>query len=224
MKTIQPRQQAWFGYLNQTRFSTHWGTWTDIHFRRTDFLDRASQNLYRVGLTYYVADQVRLTAGYAYIQSFLPTGTIRPEHRPWQQIWWAGRVGRINATQWIRLEQRFNRRIQGDQLRDGYTFNWRFRYNLLVQMPLWGTPVVRPGVPNVVVQNELFVNAGKEITYNVFDQNRLFAGLSYPVNKHLLAQVGYMNQYVQLPAGNTFNNNHTLRLFIFHNLDFRKQP
>ncbi|GAB3498683.1 hypothetical protein GCM10027341_20690 [Spirosoma knui] len=176
-KLVLEQEQAWLGYFNQTRFNTHWGIWTDIRHRRTDFLDRLNQNLFRAGLTYYVVDNLRLTAGYAYAGSALsPSGTIRPERRPWQQVWWAGR---FNLLQWIRAGQRFNHRVQGDQLADGYSFNWRFRYNFMLQIPFNGE-TIQPGIPNFVIQNEFFINAGKQITYNYFDQNRFFVGLSYP--------------------------------------------
>ncbi len=222
VKTVHQQEQVWVGYLSQTRFSTHWGLWADVHLRRTDFLSRPGQTLLRVGLTYYLADNVRLTAGHAYAASYLsPSGIVRPEHRPWQQVWWSSRSGPLHLTQWIRAEQRFNHRIKGDQLADGYGFNWRLRYNFMLQIPLKGE-TIRPGVPNFVVQNEVFVNFGRQITYNYFDQNRFFVGLAYPFNKSLTAQLGYMNLFQQQPTGNTFVNNHVARLFVFHTLDFRQ--
>jgi hypothetical protein len=225
VRTVAQQQNAWLGYFNQTRLSNRWGLWLDLNSRRfgPDYVNRWTLNMVRVGATYYLADNVRLTAGYSYISSYLyPSGIVRPEHRPWQQIWWSNRTSRFNTTHWIRAEQRFNRRIQGDQLADGYGFTWRFRYMLLVQVPLWGGPAVRPGVLNAVVQDEAFINASKQIVYNTFDQNRFFAGLSYPINKHLLVQAGYMNQFVQQPGGAYVSNN-TLRLFLFHTLDLRKE-
>jgi hypothetical protein len=224
IKTVQQQEQAWLGYTNQTRLSTKWGIWGEVHLRRTDFLARWNQTLYRAGLTYYVADNVRLTAGYAYIGAYLaPSGIVRPEHRPWQQVWWTSRSGRLNLTQWVRSEQRFNHRVMGDQLANGYGFNWRLRYNIMLQIPLKGE-AMQPGVPNFVVQNETFVNLGKQITYNYFDQNRFFVGLSYPFSKSFTAQAGYMNLFQQQATGNVFANNHVARLFLFHNLDLRKQP
>lgn len=224
IKSVQKQEQAWLGYTNQTRLSTKWGIWGEVHLRRTDFLARWNQTLYRGGLTYYVADNVRLTAGYAYIGSYLaPSGIVRPEHRPWQQIWWTSRFGRLNLTQWFRTEQRFNHRVMGDQLADGYGFNWRIRYNIMVQVPFKGE-AIQPGVPNFVVQNETFVNLGKQITYNYFDQNRFFVGLSYPFSKSFTAQAGYMNLFQQQATGNVFANNHAARLFLFHTLDLRRQP
>lgn len=221
-KRVITHQQGWLGYFNQTRFSQHWGLWADVHHRRTDFLDRQSLNVFRAGLTYYLADNLRLTAGYAYAGSHLsPSGLIRSEHRPWQQIWWTSRSGRLNLLQWVRAEQRFNQRVRGDQLADGYGFNWRLRYNFMLQIPFKGE-TIQPGIPNFVVQSEVFVNAGKQITYNYFDQNRFFVGLAYPFRKNLTAQVGYMNQFIQQPVGNAFTSNRTLRLFVFHTLDYRK--
>lgn len=223
-KTVVNQQQAWFGYLNQTRFSDQWGLWAELHLRRTDFLDRWNQHLVRAGLTYFLADNVRLTAGYAYIGSYLyPSGIVRPEHRPWQQIWWTGRSGRLNLLQWLRTEQRFNHQIKGDQLDTGYGFNWRIRYNIMLQIPFKGQ-TIQPGVPNIVIQNEAFVNFGKQITYNYFDQNRFFVGMSYPFSRSLMAQAGYMNLFQQQASGNVFTNNHVARLFLFHTVDLRKQP
>ena len=224
VKIVQKQEQAWLGYFNQTRFSTHWGMWADVHLRRTDFLGRWNQNLVRAGLTYYLTDNVRLTAGYAYAGSYLsPSGIIRPDHRPWQQVWWSGRTKRLNLVQWIRAEERFNHRVRGDQLADGYGFNWRIRYNFLLQIPLKGE-TIQPGVPNFVLQNEAFINLGKQITHNYFDQNRFFVGLSYPFSKSLTVQAGYTNLFQQQTSGNAFVNNHVARLFLFHTLDFRRRP
>ncbi len=223
-KIVRKQEQAWLGYFNQTRLNARWGMWADAHLRRTDFLDRWSQHVVRAGLTYYLADNVRLTAGYACAGSYLsPSGIIRPEHRPWQQVWWSGHTKRLNLVQWIRAEERFNRRVRGDQLADGYGFNWRLRYNFLLQIPLKGE-TIRPGVPNFVLQNEAFINLGKQITYNYFDQNRFFVGVSYPFSKSLTVQAGYMNLFQQQASGSTFVNNHVARLFLFHTLDFRRQP
>jgi hypothetical protein len=66
------------------------------------------------------------------------------------------------------------------------------------------------------------VNFGKNIVYNHFDQNRFFAGLAYQINPYAQLQGGYMNLYQQLPVGNQFRNQHTIRIFYFHNFDLRK--
>ncbi|MGV3588521.1 MAG: DUF2490 domain-containing protein [Adhaeribacter sp.] len=224
-KQVTDREQAWLGYFNQTRLSDKFSLWLDVHARRNDFLDRWAQTIVRPGLTYHISDHTRFTAGYAYVSSWPASETektIRPEHRPWQQINWSGRSRKLQTNQWVRLEERFNRNIANDKLQDGYHFNFRARYMIALMVPLKGD-VIEQGVPFLVLNDEVHVNFGKEILYNYFDQNRLFAGIGYPFAKNLNAQLGYMQVFQQLPAGNRFFKTHALRLFVFHTLDFRKK-
>ncbi|MRS61260.1 DUF2490 domain-containing protein [Larkinella terrae] len=229
VKQIRTQQQAWLGYFNQTRLSNRWGIWMDLHARRTDdFLDRWSTLIVRPGLTYYVSDQVRLTVGYAHARLYpaLPPANgadplVRSEHRLWQQINWLGHFKRLHLNQWIRAEERYIRKTAGNALADEYGFNYRFRYMITVQVPFKGD-APKPGVPNFVIQDEIHVNAGKQIIYNYFDQNRFFVGFSYPFTKSFSAQVGYMNLFQQQASGNNFVNNHAVRLFLFHNLNLTK--
>lgn len=223
-KQIANHRAVWFGYFNQSRLSDKWGIWLDVHARRTQFLDRWATQLIRPGITYYVNDHFRITAGYAYARSFPAPGlhTVRPENRLWQQVLWTTRNKRLHTQQWIRIEERFNRKISQDKLQNGSDFNFRFRYLLNLMVPINRT-YIEPNTVFFAFNNEIHINAGKQITYNLFDQNRLFVGMGYQFTKGLNLQVGYMNQFQQLPSGNHFNSNHVLRIFAFHNLDLRKK-
>ncbi|WP_439559266.1 DUF2490 domain-containing protein [Dyadobacter sp.] len=223
-KQVNTHSGVWLGYFNQSRLTDKWGIWLDLHARRTDFLDRWATQIIRPGITYYANDHLRFTVGYAYARSYPAAGlqTVRPENRLWQQVLWTSRQKRLQTQQWIRVEERFNRKIANDQLQDGYNFNFRFRYLLNLMVPL-NRDFIEPNTLFFAFNDEVHINAGKEITYNVFDQNRLFFGLGYQFTKGLNVQVGYMNQFQQLPAGNRFNSNNVLRIFAFHNLDFRQK-
>lgn len=221
-KQVNTQSGVWLGYFNQTRISDKWGIWLDVHARRTDFLERWSTQIVRPGITYYINEHLRFTTGYAYARSFPPAGlhTVRPENRLWQQVLWTSRSKRFQTQQWIRIEERFNRKIVNDRLQEGSNFNFRFRYLLNLMVPL-NRDFIEPNTLFFAFNDEIHINAGKQITQNVFDQNRLFVGLGYQFTKGLNLQVGYMNQFQQLPSGNHFNSNHILRIFAFHNLDFR---
>ncbi|GAB3828334.1 DUF2490 domain-containing protein [Hymenobacter jeollabukensis] len=216
-------QQTWLGVFNQTRFSQHWGTWTDLHLRLHDhFVQAKFQTVTRLGLTYYLTDDVRLTGGYAYVHHF-PDGarTIgQAEHRPWQQVQWFSRFPQARLMQWVRLEERFRRHIVGNERTAEFDFNWRTRYNLALFLPLTRRRF-EPGSWQVLLNNELMVNFGKEVRYNYFDQNRAFAGVVFQVSRQAQLQAGYMHLFQQLPAGSTYRNQHTIRVFYFHNLNFR---
>lgn len=226
VKQTESEEQIWLGYFNQARFSKRWGIWTDVALRtKENFVDRYSQAFIRPGLTYYLTDDVKLTLGYTYAWHFPGDNhknVTMPEHRPWQQIQWHTKYPKVKLMQWFRLEERFRRNIKNDdELAGGYNFNWRIRYNILAQFPLSKKRFATNTV-SLVTANEVFVNFGKRIVYNYFDQNRFFAGFHYHLNKHDNLQFGYMNVFQQLAAGNRYRNVNTLRLFYFHNLDLRK--
>ena len=226
-KQTESVQQVWLGYFNQTRFSSKWGLWTDLHLRtKEDFFNDLSQSIVRVGLTYYLQDDVKLTAGYAWVNHFPAEGhenISQPEHRPWQQIQWHTRYPKLRLMQWFRLEERWRRKIlNDDELADGYNFNFRVRYNFFSQFPL-NKKRFQPKTLSFVVNNEVHINFGKQIVNNYFDQNRFFLGFAYHVNKHDNVQFGYMNVFQQLASGNHYRSIHVARVFYFHNLDLRKE-
>lgn len=224
-KTIHHREQAWIGYFNQTRLTDKFGFWLDVHYRQTDhFIDRPFQFLFRPAATWFIKDNLRFNLGYAYVNHFPAKGlnTSRPEHRIWQQIWWSQKYSGLNTLQWLRLEERYNRKIANDVLQDGYTFTYRLRYNLAFFIPLKGKALVAK-TPFIAVVNEVFLNFGKRVTYNTFDQNRFFVGFGYQFTSQLNAQLGYMNVFQQNASGNDYFSTDAIRLSVFHNLDLRNK-
>ncbi len=157
--------QVWLGYFNQTRFSNKWGLWTDLHLRtKEDFFTNFSQSILRVGLTYYLNDATKLTAGYAYVSIYPGDNhkdVTQPEHRSWQQIQWHNKYSKVRTMQWFRLEERFRRKILSpSELASGYSFNYRIRYNFFLQVPL-SKNKFQPNSFSFVVNDELHVNFGK---------------------------------------------------------------
>ena len=224
-KQTQVRDQTWLGYFNQTRFTTQSGLWVDLHYRLTgNFVDERSVNIARVAYIYYISDQVRLMAGYAYAKHFSHGSSApdMPEHRPWQQIQWLDKKNGFNLMQWLRIEERYRRKISDGVLTDDYNFNWRVRYNFSLTLPLKGKQVTAK-TPFLFFNDEIHINAGKNIVNNYFDQNRLFLGFGYQFTSHINAHIGYMNVFQQLPAGNQYVNINAIRLFVFHNLDLRNK-
>ena len=220
-------QQVWLAYFNQTRFSDKWGVWGDFQLRtKEDFFTDLSVGIARVGLTYYLNDNTKLTAGYAYI-NFFPSdnhpNTSQPEHRPWQQVQWHTKYSRVRLMQYFRLEERFRRKIDSNgELGEGHNFNYRMRYNFFFTAPIGKKPFA-PGTFAWILNDEVHINFGKEIVYNTFDQNRFFAGFSYQVNPHDNIQFGYLNVYQQLSSGSSYRSIHAARVAYLHNLDLRKK-
>lgn len=223
-KQVNHLQQVWVAHFSQTRLSTKWGIWTDLHARtKDDFFNNYSISIIRFGLTHYLNDNTKLTAGYAYVSAYpadARTVTV-PEHRPWQQLQWHTPYNKLRTMQWIRLEERYRRKLLNDStLGNGYSFNFKLRYNFFLQIPLSAKGIV-PGTTSLIFNDELHINFGKEIVNNYFDQNRFFAGLSYQLTKQANIQFGYMNVFQQLAAGNRYNNIQAARVFYIQNIDLR---
>lgn len=224
-KDIEDREQLWVGYFNQTRLSTKFGLWADVHYRMTgNFVDRPFQFLFRPAVTYFVKDNLRINVGYALVSHFPGKGlnTTRYEHRPWQQIWWNQKYPGLTTLQSLRLEQRFNEKVVADVKQDGYNYNFRVRYNFSFFIPLTGKEI-KAKTPFAALTNEVFLNFGERVVYNTFDQNRLFAGIGYQFTSHLNAQLGYMNVYQQEASGSNYYSTHAIRLFVFHTIDLRNE-
>ena len=226
-KSTEHFNRIWLGYFNQTRFSNQWGLWTDLQLRtKENFVDNLSQSIVRVGLTYYVADATKLTLGYAYVNDF-PADNHKnisvPEHRPWQQVQWHTKYGKNRMMQWIRLEERFRHKVLNDnELANGYNFNFRLRYNLWYEVPLIKDGAL-PRSLSFIANDEVHINFGSQVVYNYFDQNRFFLGLKYQTSPHSNLQLGYMNVFQQLSAGNKYRSVDALRVFFFQNIDLRKK-
>ncbi len=222
-KQTEYTEQAWFGYLNQTRLTNRSGIWLDLHFRLNDhFVKEPAIAMARLGYIFYVNDQNRLAAGYAYITQYSNSNGLPnvPEHRLWQQFQWFEKKKWLSIMQYVRLEERFRRKVEEGELVDEYTYTSRVRYAMAFTIPLKGEPGA-PKTPFVFINNELMINFGSEIVNNYFDQNRFFVGLGYQFTKNLNASVGYLNVFQQLPAASTFRHVDGIRLFVFHNLDLR---
>src|SRR5687768_8119228 len=70
-KQIERLEQVWTGYFNQARFSKRWGAWLDVQLRTKDnFFTELSTLIIRPGITYYISDATKLTAGYGYINHY----------------------------------------------------------------------------------------------------------------------------------------------------------
>lgn len=221
-KNTDHREQAWLGYFNQTRFTKHSGLWVDLHFRMTgDFINEPATNITRFGYVYYISDQVRVSAGHAFVRSYSKTNPDFTEQRPWQQIQWFEKKNGLSLMQIFRVEERYRPIISAGEVTDDYNFNWRFRYNFAMTIPLKGKSVVAK-TPFLFLNDEVHVNAGKHIGNNIFDQNRLFIGLGYQFTSKINAHLGYLNVFQQLPGDRNFVSIDAVRLFVFHNIDLRK--
>lgn len=73
---------------------------------------------------------------------------------------------------------------------------------------------------SVALYDEIFVNFGKNVAANTFDQNRAYAALVYTLPKKSRLEIGFMEQSLQQRNGRVIENNHTLMVSIFSAMPF----
>lgn len=220
---------AWFMYFGNHKISKRFGIHAEVQVRRHDVVSDWQQLLLRTGIDFYTA-QVRFTAGYAFIETYpygdYPVKNVFPEHRIWQQALINNPIGKIKLSHRYRLEQRFIGNSATGEFKNGRYEN-RIRYMARLNIPLQGA--LEPKKLYLSIYDEVFVNFGKEVAYNLFDQNRAYAALGYHLGKIGKVEIGYLYQIIQQrnllsnPTQSVIENNHTLQVALISDLPFYKE-
>lgn len=233
-KDIDTQALSWWCYFGTFRLTDKTSVWTELQLRRSDFVNEWQQVLPRVGINYHYRSNIIFTVGYAYLWTYpygkqpIPLEEPRFEHRPWQQMVLLQDAGRVTFQHRYRLEQRFLQNWSEPDpvtalrtIVDGFELQNRMRYRFLVNMPITKDAAGRQKL-FATAYNEIFVNFGDNIGFNLFDQNRLGATIGYQFTRDFNLQTGYMNQAIQKADGRQVENNHTLTVFLTFNVDMRR--
>lgn len=229
---------AWIFYTGNHKLTEKWGLHTEYQFRRSEFLKKWQQSQIRIGLDYSISKAAMVSGGYSFIDTW-PYGDFAEEatpkynhyrfveHRAWEQFITKQQLGRFYTQNRFRLEQRWIEHkakdlTTGDYLRDEFQYKNRARYRFMVQIPLNHKEMTDKTL-FIQWSDEVFVNFGKGVRDNIFDQNRFYLALGYRFNHHFNLQFGYMNQFIEKSDGGHKENNHTMQFAITYNLDFTKK-
>jgi len=223
-KNIDHQSILWTRYYNQLLINNSWSIHTE--FDNRVFLKPIEQNLYvfRIQGRYKFNDHLEAGIGYAYfsVSTQVPEITTDfevPEYRGQQDITWKQKVGNVTLNQRFQSEQRFVHNANNVGLTDGTTFFWRFRYRLQADYTFWKK---KNHFLKAVINDEIMFNAGKNIIYNTFDQNRIYGALQVGFNNNLAIELGYLNSFQQRVNGVDYFNRNIIRLSIFHKINLKK--
>lgn len=199
--------------------------------RRSDLGHSNQQHLFRTGINYHLLPNAFVTLGYAAVETVpygdFPVKSKFLEHRIYEQFQYSTNLENIEAVSRFRLEQRFLYLpvLQSDSTykqSSTSTFTERFRYFQRFSLPLYGRKIVDKSF-FLTFYNELFINIGKKVQMNLFDQNRAFIGLGYKIPKLGRLECGYMNQLLFKSDGIKVENNRTFLVSLNTNLDLKKK-
>ncbi|MFD2244615.1 DUF2490 domain-containing protein [Pontibacter ruber] len=217
-KQVTYQRIGWVRYSNRLQLSERVAFVAEVDNRV--FLSEFREQTFslRSAVRYTFHPQIDATLGFTYAQQYPQnpeSDLVVPELRPQQDITLKQEIGKVKLNHQYRLEERFIRKTIEDELASGYRFNFRFRYRLQGEVPLWHgeTQEVK-----LVVSDEVMLNAGKSIEYNTFDQNRLYGGVQWEVSPALALELGYMKWHQQRPSGSNYFNRDVARLSVSHKL------
>ncbi|GGX24402.1 DUF2490 domain-containing protein [Aquimarina muelleri] len=197
----------WLMYFGTNKINEKFSIHTEIQYRNHTIAPiNIDQLLLRTGLNYHFDKNAFATVGYAYISNHLYDSDRKSpeveEHRIWQQFITTNNLWRLKFEHRYRIEERF---IENE-------FNTRFRYRLMVFLPI-NKPKIEEGTLFLGVYDEIFINGKEEL----FDRNRLYGGLGYQFSENLNLQAGILYQRLR-NTGKTF-----LQFGVVFNTDFRKK-
>ena len=175
----------WWIYLGDKTINSKFNWHNEVQYRNYNFIGDTEQLLLRTVIGYNLSPRNNnLLLGYGFIQSEpYQEGTDRKlridEHRIYQQFIHKQLLSGISLQHRFRFEQRF---IEQD-------FKMRFRYFVAMNMPLTNKELIDQTL-YISAYNEVFLNTSE----NLFDRNRIYAGIGYKFTKHLRSEIGLMNQ------------------------------
>lgn len=221
-KTVEHEPALWMGYYTKFRVGAKSFYYGEYHIRRRDFAAEMDKLYLRFGYTYLFTKKFEVTGGIATPLSWSKYqgdpayDDVVPEFRFWQQALLVDKLYHAKMYHQFRFEQRWKR----DYLKDSpyeLTFRWRYRFTIYVPL---NDHKLKPETWFAAAYNEIFLQSGESITYNIFEDNRLYGGIGYILNNNIQLQLGYMWSFKHDGDPYQYKSTHIIRASCYHNLDF----
>lgn len=215
----------WFAYNQQVQFHAKWYWQNEIQERVFISPFKQHQFLLRTHVHYLPVQQIDMSVGFCYFlqdnhDPYKEDKLSVPELRPHAEVIFKMPIHKIQIDHRIRFELRYfhNTTASQNDLTPGYHFgNYRFRYQLQVQIPL--VKIADKQYLKLRIADEILINAGKNIKKNIFDQNRIYAALACDISPSLNFELGYLNWYQQRNNGTDYYNRSIIRVIINHKIN-----
>lgn len=225
-KNVENQQLLWYGYYNKLQINQNWVLNSEVQERHFYQPLVQHQLVFRTNLDRRILNGINVSLGFVvFLQSpndpESESTLMVPELRTDFGFNAKKKYKYFNVNQRFKVEARFFHQTENNELVGGYQFsNFRMRYQLGLDIPL----IKKQDAEKLIlkIKDEVMFNFGKNIVKNVFDQNRIYIGLNYPMNKNLAFEAGYLNWFQQRPSGTDFYNRDIIRFSVFHTINLKK--
>jgi hypothetical protein len=197
--------QSWALLTLNGKYKSGLRIYAELQPRVGDYSQRLSQFLVRPAVGYQATRNMSLWIGYGWTPSFLPE--FNNEHRVFQQVLFEDNIGRVGLINRTRFEQRVIEGAGGTSL--------RLRHFVRASVPLdskrrWAA----------VGYNELMLNLNSTPRgpQSGFDQDRIYFGGAYNVDRHTRVELGYLASFINAPRNRPDRRLDILLLSVNYNL------
>jgi hypothetical protein len=221
-KQVTNQSLYWMRYYNQLSLNEKWTWHNEIDTRRFLVNSKHHHLIMHSRIHYKFYKNVDAALGFTYSlqdpqDPYSESNLTIPELRIVQEINQNNPItNKFSIQHRVRIDERFFRKNDGKELLEGYDFNFRFRYRFQATYKLLEQE--NKNATTLKVADEIMINAGKNIVYNHFDQNRIYAGVEQGLSKNFSVELGYMYWYQQRASGYQFFDRDIIRLTFYHKI------
>lgn len=222
IKQVTNQSLYWMRYYNQLSLNDKWTWHNEIDTRRFLVNSKHHHLIMHSRIHYKFYKNADAGLGFTYSlqdpqDPYSESSLTIPELRVVQEINQNNPItNKFSIQHRVRIDERFFRKNDGKELLEGYDFNFRFRYRFQATYKLLEQE--NKNATTLKVADEIMINAGKNIVYNHFDQNRIYAGVEQGLSKNFSVELGYMHCYQQRASGYQFFDRDIIRLTFYHKI------
>ena len=226
-KTVTSQGLVWYYYVQNLKINDRFSVQSDIQERHFIGPAKQSQFIVRSNFKTLIASNWDVGVGLAFsLSNTDPTVAYSletPEIRPHIEFNNKQKLKHVFISHRYRLETRVYHNTSGRDLAKGFSFgNMRFRYQFGVDF-LLNKPKDEKNAWKLRLADEVMLNFGSKIKYNLFDQNRAYVTLQYAPIQVVAFEIGYLHLFQQRAAGDKYFSRHILRLGIVNNINIKSK-
>jgi hypothetical protein len=223
---------VWNGLYIKVKLSDKLGYYGEHHYRLRNspdnlynFIGQKRQVYNRAGLNILFNQYFEAVIGPTLVFNFTPRPgdpnfeKVTLEPRIWHQwLFIMPTIGRTKIFHQFRFEHRWRRSNEV-----GATFDYtdRFRYKLFAYVPI-NKKKIEEKTFFFSPSGEIFMQSGKSIVMNPFEDFRTYNGFGYVLNRQVTFFAGHMWTFGQRSSGFEYATSHIIRLNVFVSFDGRK--
>jgi hypothetical protein len=226
-RDVTQQESLWWGYFFTAPLNENWYNVTEIQERH--FVSPVSQNQFLIRTRFHRQIGEKWDGSFGMVL-FLHNRSgdddqedfTQPELRPHGEMEYKTAVGKLGVEHRFRSEIRFFKELNDSKTGLGETYeltSFRFRYRIQFSVTLKKLDEKR--AVKLKFGDEIMVMAGGTLGPMVFDQNRIYADLSFDLNPSLALELGYVNWFQSDQSGG-YLERHIIRTTLRHQLDFRR--